>query len=201
MVISCTVADGAFVALKYVRVCYRSGPKKRGRNMTKRLLLMRHGEAQNAEAGQSDKQRLLSRKGQNDMKRLHDILRAEGLMPSYALASEARRTQMTLMEVTGDRYEGEIEFTPALYNAFPEKIIETAQLLNDAHDSALIVAHNPGIFQAILDLVNPAGLQELQGHLSMNFPAGTLVIFNCPIESWRDLRPQANTLFRVFVPE
>lgn len=167
----------------------------------KRLLLMRHGEARNPEPGQSDRQRSLTRKGQHDMGRLHNVLRAEALLPSFALASDARRTQMTLLEVTGGDFSGNVEFSPGLYNADAAKIIEAVQLLDDDHESALIVAHNPGIYEAVMHLVQATSLPELQSKIGLNYPSGTLTVLECPIEKWSDLKPQANKLAKLFIPD
>ncbi len=167
----------------------------------KRLLLMRHGEARNLEPGQSDHQRMLTRKGQQDMARLHDTLQAEALLPSLALASDARRTQMTLREVAGGDFPGTVEFSADLYNADAEKIIEAAQFLDDRHESALIVAHNPGIYEAILNLVQADSLPALQSRIGLNYPSGTLTVLECPIEKWGDLKPHANKLVRIFIPD
>jgi len=167
----------------------------------KRLMLMRHGEARNPEPGQSDHQRMLTRKGQHDMGRLHRTLQAEALLPSFALASDACRTLMTLQEVTGGNFTGAVEFSPGLYNADAAKIIEAAQLLDDDHESVLIIAHNPGIYQAIMNLVQADSLPELQSKVGLNYPSGTLTVLECPIENWSDLKPQANKLAKLFIPD
>lgn len=167
----------------------------------KRLLLMRHGEARNPEPGQSDHQRTLTRKGQRDMGRLHHTLRAEALLPSFALASDACRTLMTLQEVTGGDFTGAVAFSPGLYNADAAKIIEAVQLLDDDHESALIIAHNPGIYEAVMNLVQASSLPELQSKIGVNYPSGTLTVLECPIEKWSDLRPQANKFVKLFIPD
>ncbi len=168
----------------------------------KKLMLMRHGEAQDPEKGQDDKHRLLTRKGRQDMARLHHILLGEGLLPQFALASDANRTQITLAEVTGGRdYEGTIELSPALYNAEAKKIIEAVQLLDDQYQTALIVAHNPGIYQAVADLVAETHHVELQNKIGVNYRSGTLTLLECPIESWADLKMHKNKLAKLFIPD
>ena len=167
----------------------------------KRLMIMRHAEAQDPEAGQGDKNRMLSRKGRHDMERLHLCLQAENLMPQFALASDATRTQATLTLVTGDDFDGYVELTPELYNADANRIIETAQLLDDRYDSALLVAHNPGVHLAIFNLLNAAGLAEFQSKTGGSYKSGTLAILECPIAKWAELKSQANNLAKLFVPD
>lgn len=167
----------------------------------KRLMIMRHAEAQNPEAGQSDKRRMLTRKGHSDMARLRSILLSEGLMPQFAIASDAYRTETTLIDVIGDDFEGQVTSSSALYNAEASKIIKTAQSLSDEYDSALIVAHNPGIYQAILNLTEEGGRSELQNRVGLNYQSGTLTVLECPIEKWADLTPDKNKLARLFIPD
>ena len=167
----------------------------------KRLMLMRHGEAQDLEQGQPDMWRRLSRKGVSDMQHLHRQLLAEGLLPQFALASSANRTEMTLLEVMGGLdYDGDMDFSEALYNAEAQGIIAAAQALDDKFESALIVAHNPGIYQAIVELVGEAHHPELLKKIGGNYKSGTLTILDCPVENWAALAPQKNKLTKIFIP-
>lgn len=166
----------------------------------KTLLLLRHGEAADPQGPGMDFQRKLTRQGLQDMQRLRDILVERGLMPQFAMASDAHRTQLTLREVTGEDYRGQVVFESALYNAEYKKIIETARQLNDRHDVALIVAHNPGIHMAAMNLVSDASDQALQTSLMQNYSSGTLTVLECPIERWEDLAERHNRLLDLIVP-
>lgn len=167
----------------------------------KRLLIMRHGEAQDAVIGGDDKIRKLTRKGRGDMQRLHLRLLGDGLMPEFALASDAQRTQATLKEVTGHEFTGPVAFSAALYNAEARKIIDEAQALDDKYGTVLIVAHNPGVYQAVIDLTKADEQSGLMKKIGNNYKSGTLTVFECPIEKWSDLKPGANRPARVIMPE
>ncbi len=167
----------------------------------KRLLIMRHGEAQDAEIGGNDKVRQLTRKGRSDMQRLHARLLVDELMPEFALASDAQRTQATLKEVTGHEFAGPVAFSADLYNAEARKIIDEAQALDDKYRTVLIVAHNPGVYQAVLDLTRADEQQGLLKKLGNNYKSGTLTVFECPIEKWSDLKPGTNRPARVIIPD
>lgn len=167
----------------------------------KRLMIMRHADAQDPQGGQNDRQRMLSRKGRSDMQRLHTQLLAEKLLPQFAVASDAYRTEVTMMEVTGPDFDGYATSNAALYNAGPDKIIGMAQSLSDEYESALIVAHNPGVYEAVMRLVSEFDQVGLWKKLGSNYKSGTLTIFECPIEKWSDLKPQANKLSKLFIPE
>lgn len=168
----------------------------------KHLMLMRHGEAQDPEPGTPDMWRRLTRKGISDMKHLHRQLLAEGLLPQFTLASNANRTEMTLVEVTGGLdYQGDIDFSAELYDADKDTIIQKAAELDDQYQSALIVAHSPGIYHAIIALVGETHRPELEKKIGNNYKSGTLTILECPIESWADLRKQKSKLGKIFIPD
>lgn len=167
----------------------------------KRLMIMRHGEAQDPVIGASDKARPLTRKGLSDMQRLHARLLGDGLMPEFALASDSQRTQATLKEVTGHEFTGPVAFSADLYNAEARKIIDEAQLLDDQYRTVLIVAHNPGVYQAVLDLTKTDEQRALMKKLGNNYKSGTLTVFECPIDKWADLKTGANWPARVIMPD
>lgn len=169
----------------------------------KRLLMLRHAEA---EPGSPDKDRKLTRKGRADMQHLHRQLLADNLMPQFALASDAQRTQATLHHVTGPDFTGSdsngvVALSAALYNATAETIIHHVQLIDDQYQTALIVAHNPGIYQAVIDLTRAADLAALHHQLGHNYASGTLTVFECPINHWSELKPGANHPLRVLIPQ
>ncbi len=167
----------------------------------KRLMIMRHGEAQDAHLSRNgDRGRVLTRKGFSDMQRLHVQLLADGLLPEFALASDAQRTRTTLQEVIGPDFNGKVAFSAELYNAEARKIIDEAQMIDDQYRTALIVAHNPGVYQAVMDLVTQADLPGLSKKLGNNYKSGTLTVLDCPINSWSELKPGTNRALRVFVP-
>jgi phosphohistidine phosphatase len=164
----------------------------------KRLMIMRHGDA---ESSLNDKSRMLTRKGRSDMQRLHTQLLADGLLPEFALASDAPRTRDTLQYVTGQDFSGEVAFAAALYNAAAGQIIGEAQMIDDRYESALIVAHNPGVYEAVLHLTRQSDLPGLMKKLGNNYKSGTLTVFECPIKSWSELKAGANAPARLFIPD
>lgn len=166
----------------------------------KTLLLLRHGEAADPQGTGKDFERRLTRQGLQDMQRLHHILLARSLVPQFAMASNAQRTQMTLREVVGPDFAGEVVLDPALYNAEYKKIIATVQMMNDRHEVALLVAHNPGIHMAAMNLVSDVSDQRLQSSLMQNYKSGTLTVLECPITSWQELTERRNLLRDLIIP-
>lgn len=168
----------------------------------KRLMIMRHGEAEPLIDLAKDKERKLTRKGRSDMQLLHLRLLSDGLMPEFALASDALRTEQTLKEATGNELgKDSMVFTADLYNAAAEKLIDEAQLLNDQYRTVLIVAHSPGVYQAVMNLVAARDQDNLSKKLGNNYKSGTVTVLDCPIEKWSDLKTGSNQLVRVITPD
>ena len=61
----------------------------------RRLLLLRHGKADRHSAG-GDRERPLTRRGEEDARRIGDFLTNSGITPDLAVASNARRAKQTL---------------------------------------------------------------------------------------------------------
>lgn len=168
--------------------------------MTKTLFILRHGEAANSTGSQSDRDRSLTPKGVQSMEALGRRLRDQDLLPDLILVSSARRTQMTASAVAGAAYAGTLQIEDNLYNADPQQIIEAVQLSDDRHDALMVVAHNPGIHQTALSLAGQAD-PELMSRLAHDYRPGSLTIFECPVDSWRDVSWRANQLVDLIVPE
>lgn len=166
----------------------------------KTLLLLRHGEAADPVGSGGDKTRTLTRKGRADMAQLHYTLRTQGLMPAFALSSDAERTRQTLDAVTGPDFAGQKILDPHLYNADFNRIVEAIQNISDEFSSAMIVAHNPGIHMVAMNLIADSSDQTLQMKLLSGYSSGTLTVLQCPVDRWSDIDLRRNHLARLIVP-
>ena len=123
--------------------------------MPKVLYLVRHGRALDAHAGgvQADHARLLSPRGEAEIMRLAEHLRARqgGFQVDTALVSSAARTQRTAT-LLGVQPQLVLD---ALYNADVGEILAVLRKLPDSCGRALLVAHNPGISWLAQSLLRP----------------------------------------------
>lgn len=135
------------------------------------LILLRHAEAQAAEKSGDDRERALSRRGEEEAQAAGTWLAAHGVVPDRVLCSPTRRTEETARLVLAqmDGAPAAIE-AGEIYEATPGELLA----LLDQHDDArvvMLVGHNPGIERLVALLVEgrsdqfrgmpPAGLAIL----------------------------------------
>lgn len=119
-----------------------------------RLILLRHAKAVREHEAPSDHARTLTGRGRDDAAAASKALRALGLRADALLASTAARTRETAEAVAG-----ELGLTPRLsqdlYLADPSRIWRHAAAAEA--DSVLIVGHNPGLHELVVELLDQSG--------------------------------------------
>ncbi|MFD2356474.1 SixA phosphatase family protein [Nonomuraea ferruginea] len=112
------------------------------------LILLRHAKAAQA-PGVPDKDRALTDRGERDAKRAGEELRMLGLEPEVVLCSPARRTRRTA-ELA---FPGvEVRYELAIYQAYPEELLERLRLLDPDHGTVALCGHNPAVHELALML-------------------------------------------------
>jgi phosphohistidine phosphatase len=86
-----------------------------------------------------------------------------------------------------------------LYNASPGKLLEVIRECDDAVESLLIVAHNPGLQELIVCLAedDPAGLRA---QIGSSFPTAALAELRLSIGHWRDAGPSCGRITTLIQP-
>lgn len=154
----------------------------------KRLLILRHAEAAPAP---DDFDRPLTAKGIAGMQAMAGRLAALNLQPDFVLCSPARRTRMTLENLWPD---APAQFPEKLYNASAGTHYEAVKGISDSHASAMVVAHNPGIFNFMRFLAVPGP------DVPLDYAPGTLTVLECAIESWAELMPATGNIIHTIKP-
>jgi phosphohistidine phosphatase len=144
-----------------------------------RLILMRHGKAEQHAASGGDFERALAPRGPNDAALMGRVLAKAGLSPAVALVSSARRTRETWDAAAPAFPETRVETRRDLYHAEAQTVL--AAIREDAPDSGtvMVVGHNPGLHELALRLAlggpaDPAKLAQLRG----KFPTATVAAFS-----------------------
>lgn len=111
----------------------------------KRLILLRHGEAESSGAS-GDRSRPLTTRGIAAAVRMGQELRIRGLSPDQILVSDALRAIQTLDHVMrGGNFAGvTIKMLGQFYLADAETVRMRCYEVEDAVDTLLLVGHNPG---------------------------------------------------------
>lgn len=143
--------------------------------VTKKIALLRHGEAAVGHGRNGDLSRPLTDGGRAQLDRLQKILVANDIQFDYALYSPATRTTQTLEILAGAVPIGQRRAVRDIYEASLGDLMQLIHgLPTDVHD-VLLVGHNPGISHL---------LSYLSGDSSVVFSPGMLVRLVLEIDDW-----------------
>ena len=158
-----------------------------------RLILMRHGEAERPSTVLEDFDRALDDEGRDESRSIGRALAKAGLGPDLIVASAARRTAQTAEAVAEAFPDVTIETDNSLYLAGPSRLAQAIQDAAPRAGALLLVGHNPGIHQYVLQLARQARAPQTSGRSPLErFPTGTAAVFT--------LRPdQAPAFERLFL--
>ncbi|HEX4096347.1 MAG TPA: histidine phosphatase family protein [Caulobacteraceae bacterium] len=139
----------------------------------RRLILMRHGEAERPHAGLDDFDRALDEEGRHESRRMGLALAKAGFAPDLALVSAARRTLET-WAATAAAFSGDIavEQRRGLYAASAATLAATVAEASERGQTIMLVGHNPGIHQYAIHLAAQARAARPD-----RFPTGSAVVF------------------------
>lgn len=155
----------------------------------KRLCIMRHAKSDWSDPTAQDSQRTLNERGRKSAIFLANLIVERGWTPDHALCSTAVRARSTiapLAETLGSSCA--IDYRDDLYMAMPDGLLEIIQEQDDAHDTLLIVAHNPGLEMLGFQLANDASA-DAAAKMEDHFPTGTLVVFEFATNKWSEIAP------------
>lgn len=147
-----------------------------------------------------DKGRKLAPRGAEDAEVLGKVMAGKGYIPDVILCSPAVRTLETHDRLGADFQGIPVHMPEDLYNGSTERILYEIQALDDAHQSALVIAHNPGIHNLAARLAHEDSSPSLTGRLVQGYPAASLSVLNCPIMTWNDLQIYQNDLVDLMEP-
>ena len=185
----------------------RSGP-------VRHVWLLRHGKAaSDAPWGGSDRERPLTGRGRRDAaalgKRLADedpVLGLEGVPPpQLVLCSAAVRTKQTadlIVKATGNRLP--IDSFSSLYGADADLVLQYLREIDEGVTSALVVGHNPTMYQLVWELLADRGEEDPAGDRAVleahGFPTCALAVLVLEVRAWEDVAPGCGRLAGLFKP-
>jgi phosphohistidine phosphatase len=147
----------------------------------RRLILIRHAKAVEEDMA-GDHARSLSERGVADAAALGEWLKAQGLVADMVLCSTAARTRQTLAAlgkniptVLSDR----------LYLASANDMLTQIQATDDAVETLMVVAHNPGCHTLLAQLVGSYANEADADRLLLKFPTSACAVMEFAVRSWR----------------
>ena len=165
----------------------------------KTLTLLRHAKSGWDDGVQRDFDRPLNAKGRRAAQVVGRHLKREGVGFDHVVASPALRVQQTLDEVRAG-YGGDLQprFDRRIYLASAATLLDVVRAIDDAHATALLVGHNPGLEDLVLLLVpDTAGAR---GEVEEKYPTASVAELTFAVDRWADAREGTATLTRFVRP-
>ena len=164
--------------------------------LSKTLIILRHGKAENGPPQQEDHTRKLTARGREAALIMGKYLRSRDLTPELVLCSAATRTTETFEHFRQAYAQPlRVEYSKNLYHASAKEIMNHIALVGDEVGTLLIVGHNPGMHQLAL-LLAKDGDEKLVDTLALKFPTGSMGIYTMD-KPWADIFT-AHTAIRDF---
>jgi phosphohistidine phosphatase len=128
--------------------------------------------------------------------------------PEIALCSAAVRTRQTTdLVLEGMGGEVPVSAYQSLYSAEPDLVLQYVREIDEGVDSALLVGHNPTVFdlawQLLADPADPAtapGFSDRDVLEAHGFPTCALAVLSLAVGAWEDVAHGCGALAGVFKP-
>jgi len=168
--------------------------------MTERtILLLRHAKSSWAEV-MPDRDRPLNRRGRRDAAAVGELLSERRVRADVALLSPAERTRETWRRAAdAGAVAAAVVESDVLYDAEPADIVDVLRGLPDEVTTVIVVAHFPGIPEAVAYLSEGRGSEAAWDAVRAGFPTSglaTLVLDG----AWADIDELGAELVRFDAP-
>ena len=164
--------------------------------MPKRLSILRHAKSDWGDAAVADFDRPLNKRGRAAAKAVRHAIRERGLEFDVILSSPAMRTRETLERLgLAERAQWE----DALYLATRGMLMRIVKSLPAEAESALIVGHNPGLHEIVVDLAG-GDSDGFRDRIYAKFPTGALASIDFDCAQWNELAAGSGTIAELILP-
>lgn len=164
------------------------------------LIFLRHAKSSWALPGIDDFDRPLNERGNSAAPQMANWLVSESIKPDVIICSSAKRTQETLAHIEplfGQHTVSIME--PNLYLASSSTLFNCAAQLDDTLETAMLLAHNPGLHDAALTALTATSRRE-SGELRSRFPTCACAVISFPINRWSEIRADIGELNAYMTP-
>ncbi|MGW3664932.1 SixA phosphatase family protein [Streptomyces sp. NPDC005141] len=169
-----------------------SGPRRR-------LIVLRHAKSAWPD-GVPDHERPLATRGRRDAPAVGRAMANADLLPDLALCSTAVRARET-WELAAEQWDTRppVRHDGRLYGADVPELLEAVREVPEHVSTLLLVGHNPGLEELVLDLAVD-GLDDKLALVRTKFPTSAVAVLVWHGSSWHELGPGAALLTDVVVP-
>jgi phosphohistidine phosphatase len=164
-----------------------------------RLLLFRHAKTAR-ESGGGDHDRPLTKRGEEDSRRIGRYLTDEQLLPDLAVASDSRRTRQTLdIALKAANQHPQTRLDRAVYLAEPHTLLDLIRRTPAEVRTLMMIGHNPGMAD-LATLLTGFGDRYAFARMSAKFPTSGLAVLDFPVERWEEVKEHGGRLDRFVTP-
>ena len=158
----------------------------------KKLYLLRHAKSSWNDASLVDFERPLNDRGERTAPFMGKFMREKGFEPSIIISSPAMRAKQTATLVKDAAgFLCELRFDASIYEASPRTLLQIVSEIDDAHASAMLVGHNPGIESFVRLLTgDPEPM-----------PTAALAVIDLNISVWDKIDEGCGQLRNIFRPK
>lgn len=164
------------------------------------MIFLRHAKSSWALPGLDDFDRPLNGRGNDAAPQMASWLVSEGITPDVIVCSSAKRTRETLAHI--DPIFGQKAATimePSLYLASSDTLFECAAELDDGFQTAMLLAHNPGLHDAALSVLTAESRRE-SGEMRARFPTCACAVVSLAINRWNEITTDIGELNAYMTP-
>ena len=153
----------------------------------KRLSILRHAKSSWDDANLEDLNRPLNNRGRKSARRIGREFKRRGVHFDLVLASPAARVRETIDGLREElEINAEIRFEAALYLAAGAALMRTVRQIPEAFRAPLLVGHNPGLQQFILELTG-ADRHGWRDRVIEKLPTAAFVQIELAALHWREV--------------
>ena len=158
----------------------------------KRLILIRHSKSSWKDVSLTDFNRPLNGRGKFDGSLMADYLKIKFNKIDYLHSSSSVRTFETSKYFIKQIQFGKVEYDDSLYHCSATSILNMITSYSDNYQSAMIIAHNPGLTNLINSITN----------VSLdNLPTTGLAEIEFNINSWSNISYEKSNLVDLKFPK
>ncbi|MFE7174715.1 SixA phosphatase family protein [Streptomyces sp. NPDC057616] len=165
----------------------------------RRLVVLRHAKSAWPE-GVADHERPLAARGLRDAPAAGRALAEADCLPDLALCSTAVRARQT-WELASDQWgtPPPVRHDPRLYGADAAELLSVVHEASAEVETLLLVGHNPGIEELVLDLAGD-DLDDALEDVRAKFPTSAIAVLAWHGAAWDALVPGSALLTDMLVP-
>ena len=167
----------------------------------KRLTLLRHAKSSWDDPSLDDFNRPLNARGWKAARRMGRELKHRGMRFDLVLASTAARVRETIDGLEEKfKFDAPVRFEPRIYGAGADALLSLVRALPQSTRSPLLVGHNPGIEQLLVELArdDDGGLRR---RVAEKYPAGALAVVELPAHDWTDVGRASGQIVELILPK